>query len=306
MGTTWSVKAVAPGRNDGELRGAIERRLDELVQQMSAWEPDSDLSRFHRAPAGTWQKLPDDLYRVIVHARDLAEKTDGAFDPTIAPLVELWGFGASGKSRTAPPSREEIEAARSWIGWQKIQLDPSNQSLLQPGGLSLDINAIGPGYAVDQIGAVLKQQGIENFLVELGGEMLASGRRPDGSPWRVAVERPDQSDGDASFDTIVELDNAAIGSSGDYRVGFLYQGRRYSHTIDPRTGEPVEHEAAAVSVIAGDAMSADAMAAALLVLGPKEGLRYAQRRDIAAVFTLRKGKTYKRVATAQFSKMLAQ
>lgn len=307
MGTSWHLKAAAPAQRVGELQHLVEERLAKLTAQMSAWEPESDLSRFNRAQAGTWHALPDELFRVIAHAHELARDTDGAFDPTLAPLVALWGFGPDGAARTVPPSIVEIEQAKAQIGWHKIQLRPATRELFQPGSLSLDINALGPGFAVDEIGRALQQAGEEDFLFELGGEMLASGLRPDGEPWRVAVERPDQHEDDAQFDTVVALHEAAIGSSGDYRVGFEHEGRRYSHTLDPRSGEPVQHAAAAVSVVAKSAMQADALAAALMVLGPEEGLRFAEQRGIAAVFTLRdEAGGNRRIATPAFEQVRAK
>ncbi len=307
MGTSWHLKAIAPAGRSEELNGLVKQRLARLTAQMSAWEPESDLSRFNRAPADTWYTLPEELFSVVAHARELAQDTDGAFDPTIAPLVALWGFGSDGAARTVPPPTEEIAQAKARIGWRRMQLRPATRELFQPGGLSIDINALGPGFAVDEIWRALRQAGVKDFLIELGGEMRTSGWRPGGEPWRVAVERPDQHEDDVQFDTVVALRDAAIGSSGDYRIGFTHQGRRYSHTLDPRRGEPVQHTAAAVSVVADVAMRADALAAALMVLGPDEGLRYAQQRGIAAVFTLRdENGGYRRLASPAFEQVRAK
>lgn len=307
MGTSWHLKAIAPEERAEELGRLVEQRLVQLTMQMSAWEPESELSRFNRAPAGSWYTLPEELFEVIAFARELAKDADGAFDPTLAPLVALWGFGPGSASRSAPPSKEDIIKAQAEIGWHRIQLRPGTRELFQPGGLSIDINALGPGFAVDEIAKVLRKAGVKDFLIELGGEMRAAGRRPDGGLWRVAVERPDQHGDDMQFDTVVVLDEAAIGSSGDYRVGFTHQGRRYSHTLDPRSGEPVRHEAAAVSVVADSAMKADALAAALMVLGPDEGMRYARQRGIAAVFTLRdEAGGYRRMTTPAFEQVRAK
>ena len=286
MGTTWQVSLPAE-RADAATQAAIEDELARLTAQLSAWVPDSALSRFNRS-AGEWQALPRDLASVLGHALWLAEDTDGAFDPSVGALVALWSFAADGSRRTTPPTAGEIAAAGQRIGWQRIRFDAAQSRARQPGGLILDINALGPGYAVDRIAALLQRRGVDAFLVELGGELRAAGRKPDGQPWRVAVERPAHvADADAGFDLVIALEDAALGSSGDYRSGFIHNGRRYAHTLDPRSGEPVQHGLAAVTVLAPTAMQADALAAALLVLGPEAGWQYAASRGVAAVFTRR-------------------
>lgn len=305
MGTTWQVTALAPAARGPQLQAHIETRLDELVAQMSAWEPASDLSRFNRAAPGTWQPWPRDLYRVVEHAVALAAITHGAYDPTIAPLVDLWGFGAEGAPRTEPPDSEAIARARETIGWQRLHLDPAGRRALQPGGLRLDVNSLAPGYAVDTIASILHEQNVDSFLIELGGEMRAAGRKADGSPWRVAVEHPGLPVG-ADFDTIVALHDNAIGTSGDYRSGFVHEGRHFSHTLDPRTGAPVTHALSAVSVIAASAMEADAWAAALMVLGPDEGRALAESQQLAAVFTWRSEAGHVRHATPAFERHRAR
>jgi thiamine biosynthesis lipoprotein len=300
MGTTWQVTLAQPASDRDALQRAIEVELQRLTDQMSTWEPASDLSRFNRN-ADEWQVLPEDLFNVLEHALALARDTGGAYDPSIGPLVNLWGFGPDGAARSTPPAADAIVAARSQVGWQRIELQLASRRARQPGAMVVDISSLGPGYAVDRIATLLRGASQTNFLVELGGEMRGDGKKADGSAWRVAVERPDDASDDADFDLVIALDDAAIGSSGDYRVGFEYEGRRYSHTIDPRRGEPVAHDLAAVSVIAPDAIEADALAAALLVLGPDEGWRYAERRRIAAVFTLRLAHGFERRMTPAFA-----
>ncbi len=303
MGTSWSVQVVAPEAQLPGLQVLIESELASVVAQMSAWEADSDLSRFNRAPAESWQALPQPLFEVFAHALNLARETDGAYDPTVAPLVELWGFGATVAPRSEPPLPAEVERARAQVGWQNIELDPIQHRARQPGGASMDVSSLGPGHAIDRIGARLRERGVSIFLIELGGEMLAAGHKPGGESWRVAVE-PAMTDarGGAYYDTVIALDDIAAGSSGDYRVGFEHAGRRYSHTLDPRTGEPVTHDLAGVTALADTAMQADALAAALMVLGPEEGLRFASERDVAAVFTRRAPAGFVRVATPAFER----
>lgn len=296
MGTTWSAQFVAPDARHAVIERAIADELRAVVAQMSAWEPDSALSRFNRASAG-WQSLPPELFGVFAHAFALARESGGAYDPTVAPLADLWGFGPTGAPRTAPPSREEIDAARARVGFARIGLDAAAQRAYQPGGVAVDINSLGPGHALDRIAARLHAAGIDDFLVELGGEMIASGRKPGGADWRVAVEPA--LDGE-HYDLVLPLRDAAAGSSGDYRAGFEFEGRRYSHTLDPRSGEPVTHALAGVTVIASTAMAADAMAAALMVLGPDDGFAFARERHVAAVFTVRAADGYARRFTPAF------
>lgn len=300
MGTTWTAKVVVSPGSVAALQSALESELQRLTHEMSAWEPESSLSRFNRSAAGTWHRLPDDLYVVTDYALWLAQQTGGAYDPSVGPLVELWGFGPAG-GRVEPPGSDETAVARSKVGWQKLQIDRDGRRLLQPGGMRLDVSSIGPGYAVDCLARRLRESGIDSFLLELGGEMRAGDRKPDGEAWRVGVENPATLESEA-IDVFVRLENQAIASSGDYRSGFEHAGRRYSHTIDPRTSEPVEHALAAVSVIEATAMQADALAAALMVLGPDEGWALAESMRLAAVFSVRTQVGMKRRATPEFEK----
>jgi thiamine biosynthesis lipoprotein len=307
MGTTWNVQLVAPDAELPTLRATIERELDAVIAQMSAWEPESDLSRFNRSAAGTWQTLPEPLFDVFSHALALARDTDGAYDPTVGPLVNLWGFGPEGDARTTPPDAAQIESARARVGWHRIELDPPTRRALQPGGIEVDVSSLGPGHAIDRIAARLREHGVRTYLIELGGEMLAAGRKPGGHAWRVAVEPAIEDDaGEPGYDTVLALHDQAAGSSGDYRVGFQHEGRRYSHTIDPRSGAPVAHDLAGVTALAPSAMQADAYAAALMVLGPERGLAWANERGIAAVFTRRTAHGYERVATPALERWRAR
>lgn len=303
MGTTWSVKAVADAGLRERLDAGIRTRLQELIAQMSAWEPESALSRYNRAAPGERVTLPPHLCAVLAHALTLARDTDGAYDPSIGALAQLWGFGPDAAPRRAPPSAADIEAARARVGWQRLGFDAATCRALQPGGLMLDVSSLGPGYAVDQIAALLDGAGVKDYLVELGGEMRARGARADGRPWRIAVERPDDP---AAQDVVLALRDAAVGTSGDYRSGFVLDGRRYSHTLDPRLGEPVQHDLAAVTVVADSALAADALAAALLVLGPQAGPALAEARGAAAVFTWRSEEGYRRRTTAALERYLSR
>ncbi|MEA0734730.1 FAD:protein FMN transferase [Xanthomonas campestris pv. campestris] len=288
MGTTWSVKLVTPrGRDLHPLHAVIQGALDRVVAQMSTWDADSDITRFNRAAAGIWQRLPDAFHCVLTTALEIARASDGAFDPTVGPMVDLWGFGAAGGPRKVP-SAEQIALARQRCGWQRLQLDADRA--LQPGALALDLSGIAKGFGVDCVQRALAQAGIASALIDVGGELFGYGRKPDGSAWRVLVESaPDEDAGTALPARVLALDGLAVATSGDRWHRFEAGGVRYAHTFDPRLGAPVAHAAAAVTVLAHDAMHADAWATAMTVLGVDAGLAYATNAGLAVRFLQRRG-----------------
>lgn len=286
MGTGWSVKLVAPSVSTSSLRAGIEAVLDRVIAQMSTWIAESDISRFNAAPAGTWHVLPDDFLRVLRAALMVAAQSGGAYDPTVGALVDLWGFGRHGTPRR--PGDAAIVAARADCGWQHLKVEGSRA--LQP-GVRVDLSSIAKGFAVDAVSAHLAGRGIADHLVEIGGELRGQGTKPDGSPWWVALERPaaERGEQDNTLDTIVALHGLSVATSGDSRRFFTSDGRRFSHTIDPRTGYPVPERAASVTVLHEHCIYADAWASALLVLGPEEGLVLAERLRLPARFIVRNG-----------------
>ncbi|WP_226469257.1 FAD:protein FMN transferase [Luteimonas panaciterrae] len=283
MGTRWRVSAVASTNVDLHLlHHDIQSRLDVVVAQMSTWEADSDICRFNRAPGGTWHVLPQAFFDVLRCALDIAEASGGAYDPTIGPLVGLWGFGANGAGHRIPEA-EEIAAARARVGWRRIELRAETLSALQPGGVSLDLSAIAKGYGVDAVVMCLRERGIAAALVDVGGELRGYGHKPDGKAWHVLVESEEESDDDEPCVLVLES-GKAVATSGDRWHRFEQDGRRYAHTIDPRSGRPVEHAPASVTVIADTAMQADAWATALTVMGMQDGVAFATRHGLAARF----------------------
>lgn len=286
MGTGWSLRYVAPAALSRErVQTQVQARLDAIVGEMSTWDARSDLSRYNTAAAGTWCVLPSDLFTVLKAALTLAAETDGAYDATAGALVNLWGFGPQGPI-TAPPSPAALSVARAQVGWQRVQLDPATHGALQPGGVQLDLSSIAKGFAVDAISLALTALGIEHHLVEIGGELRGEGMKPDGQPWWVQLEVP-SAPGLPLPELVVALHGLAIATSGDYRQGFSHEGQRYSHTLDPRSGAPVQNDLAAVTVLHPEAMQADALATALMVLGLPAGLAYAEQHRIAARFVQR-------------------
>lgn len=307
MGTTWSVRLAAPAGADlHALHAIVQGALDEVVAQMSPWEPASDISRYRRAPAGSWQALPEAFARVLDAAIAVARESGGAFDPTVGPLVDLWGFGSAGTPRRVPDPAE-IEHARGRTGWQRLQRRAGGRELLQPGSLQLDLSAIAKGYGADAVAAHLLAAGLASALVEVGGEIRCLGRRPDGQPWRVLVETgfDEAASTDMLPPRVLALADAAVATSGDRWHRFEQDGTWYTHTFDPRLGAPVPGAAAAVTVVAAEAMHADAWATALTVMGPDEGLAFARARDMAARFVVRDGTRLREAMTPAFEAYLA-
>jgi len=280
MGTRWSVRSALPaGLPAGTVRAAIVARLDAIVAEMSHWSPTSLLSRFNRAPAGSWTVLPPDFAQVMARGLAIAATSGGAFDPTIGRLVDLRGFGPV--AAPAPPDAGAVDAAMTASGWRRLAFSAGDRRLYQPGGVSLDLSGIAKGFAVDAVADVLARVGVVHCLVEIGGELAGRGVRPDGQPWWVDLETPP---GVALPPLRIALHGIAVATSGDYRRG--------DHTLDPRTGRSIGNNVVSASVIAADALTADAWATALTVLGPVAGMALAAAEGIAARIVTREGREY--------------
>ncbi|MEZ5462835.1 FAD:protein FMN transferase [Dokdonella sp.] len=306
MGSIWALRYVGTRDSVEDVRSAVQQRLDLVDRQMSTWKADSDLSRFNSAQADTWCELPPELFTVVQSALKLAAETDGAYDPTVGPLVDLWGFGADGE-RSEPPSQAAIRNVRERIGWQRLGIDADKHSAYQQGGTHIDLSSIAPGFALDLIGEYLESQGIVDYLVEVGGELRGRGSRPDGNAWRVAIQRPvdnDSVDGSIEAQHVLDLVDASLGSSGDYRHFFEDKGRRYAHRIDPRTGYPVDNAIASVTVMSALGIDADPLATALSVLGVEAGLEFANRRGLAVMFIVRTDHGFEERMTPAFAALL--
>lgn len=305
MGTSWQVQAyLAPEQADEfacTLHAELQTRLDHIVQQMSPWEAESDLSRFNRADAGTWHTIPAAFFEVLQHAQFVAQQTQGAYDPSIGHLANLWGFGHTGKV-TQAPSFEAIEQARRHTAWHRLELDAERQRVRQPGQLHLDLCSIAKGYAVDDLARYLTHLNIGSYLIEVGGELRGLGCKPDGQAWWVELEEVPSLH--ASNSSVVALHGLSIATSGDYRRYFTVDDQRYSHSIDPRTGYPVQHHLASVTVLHAECMIADALATAMTVLGPVQGMDYARQLHVAARFLIREGETLKESCSPVFLQMM--
>jgi thiamine biosynthesis lipoprotein len=302
MGTTWSAR-VAAGHAD-DLQAELDAELDTIVAQMSHWEPDSLLSRYNRAPAGTWIDLPEQFFDVIDYALWAYMASGGAYDPAAGALVDLWGFGAARRYDHAgfyAPDDDAIDHLQAQRAAARLSFDRDGRRLLQPGGIRLDLSSVAKGYAVDRLAQCLARRGFAHWLVEMGGELRGAGVKPDGHPWWVEVEGvPDRTAPQA----VVALHGLAIATSGDYRQYFEHGARRVSHTLDPRTGRPVAHDVASVTVLAPTCMEADALSTVLTVLGPVDGLAFAEQHALAARFLVRRAGTLEEILSPAWKALL--
>ena len=292
MGTSYAVTADCPQMLPD---AALKDVLATVDERMSTYRPDSELMRFNQSPVGVWAPVSAELVDVVAAAKAFAEETGGAFDPTVAPLVALWGFGAS--PAKAAPTAAAIAEAMSMVGQAKLQVRRSPPALAKAAPLALDLSGIAKGHAVDRMAQVLVAAGCTAFLVEFGGEVRARGRSPSGGAWRVGIESPT---GDGHLDRPIQLRDGALATSGDYRQYREVDGVRHSHIIDPRSGHPIRHRLAAVTVAAPTARTADAYATALMVLGEREGLAFADRTGLAALFVVRREDGFETIHSTAF------
>jgi thiamine biosynthesis lipoprotein len=299
MGTAWSVRFVGSDKAAASLRAPVEAALDRVIAQMSPWEAASDLSRFNASAVGGWLRLPAEFTGVIGCALRIAGETDGAYDPTMGGLVDLWGFGATAPP-SHPPAPDAINRARLACGWWQLEFDATGGRLCRLSDARLDLNGIAKGFAVDLVASTLRGRGIQHALVEIGGELSGAGVKPDGTPWWVAIDRP-RADLGSEVLPLVALHQLAIATSGIER-SFTSDGRQFSHTIDPRTGTPIDNGMIAATVLHASCMEADAYATALIVMGPEAGMAFATRHELAALCLFRPdgadSKTAERISPA--------
>ena len=303
MGTTFSVKIVQHGdlEKEAALRQLVSETLADLNQSLSTYESDSDLSMFNRSRSTDWVVVTRVLCNVVADALEISRLTEGAFDITVGPLVNLWGFGPEIRE-LKPPVAEAIAAAMENVGYHKLETDCDQPALRKSvPGLFVDLSGFAKGYAVDRLADILEEFAADNYLVEIGGEIRLKGLNGTGNPWAIAIEKP--LDDARSVQTIVQLTNAAMATSGDYRNFFEWDGKRYSHTIDPTTGYPVTHDAAAVTIIAESTARADGLATGLLALGPDKGMALANKHGIAAYYLVRRNGAFEERSSNAFRSM---
>ncbi len=284
MGTTYTVKVVDDGLGEellADLPAIVQGELDDVNTKMSHYLEDSELSRLNQWRDEIPFPVSSETMTVLGHAAEISRLSSGAFDITVAPLVDAWGFGPPGQPHE-PPSAEEIDHLQHLVGWEKVELDQVAGTVRKTlPELTLDLSAIAKGYGVDRVAEALDRAGVESYMVEVGGEVRTRGVNDQGEAWRIAIERPDTAG--RSLHLIVPLSGLALATSGDYRNYYEIEGRRISHTIDPRTGYPISHHFTSASVVTSECIQADAWATALLVLGP-DGVDLAEDLGLAAFF----------------------
>jgi thiamine biosynthesis lipoprotein len=301
MGSTYSIQYVPAAQtpDSQRVKAEVETILAALDQQFSNWRSDSVVSRFNDLPAGACQALPEDMRRLLAYGEFLFRESGGAFDLTVQPLMNLWGFGPQSRGERLPDAGA-LARERARVGHQHLHLD--GEKLCKDVAAQLDFDSIVAGYAVDQVGDRLSALGIQAYLVEITGELKAVGHKPDGSSWRIALEVPSGAS-ERQVERTIALDGYSVSTSGDYRNYFEEGGQRYSHTFDPRVGTPVKHALAAVTVVDPLALHADGLSTLLMVLGPEEGYAFAERHDLAAYFIMRQGQGFVARATPRFESL---
>ena len=303
MGTQYSVKLPAYNGDVPALGDHIRASFDAVEAMMSTYRVDSEISRFNSNQSTAWQAVSAEFCHCVQQALALSELTGGAFDITVGPLVNLWGFGP-GDMIGEPPAEARIEAMLQLVGYEHLQADCAQPALRKDiADLMLDMSAFGKGFAVDQVADWLEHAGLEDYMVEVGGEMRLGGNNASGQEWAIGIEAP--LTGQRRPYTVVRLSDTAVATSGDYRNFFEAGGTRFSHTIDTRTGRPVTHSLASVTVVDARGYRADALATALLVLGPERGMQLATRENLAVLFLLRDDAGFDEQASPAFEQLRA-
>ncbi|KKO44429.1 thiamine biosynthesis lipoprotein [Arsukibacterium ikkense] len=302
MGTTYSVKFYGqPAIDIKALQQQMELELELINDLMSTYRPASELMRFNQLQSSEPFSLSEPSRKVIAEAIRVGEQTGGIIDITVGPLVELWGFGAAGRI-VAQPAAEALAAVRGYVGLDKISLH-DNQLTKQDPRVAIDLSTIAKGYGVDRLAEILQAAGINDYLVDIGGDMRVNGSKPDRA-WRVAIEKPVA--GTRAMQRIIEPGDMALATSGDYRNFFEQDGIRYSHLIDPRTGAPISHRTVSSTVLHPSSMTADAYATALHIMAAEEALQFANKYQIAALLIVKTDEGFSELVSEAFQPFLSE
>mgnify|MGYP003966797365 CR=1 FL=1 len=304
MGTTYSIKLYPANSeiNTEQLQEKITQVLSQVDRTMSTYKNKSDISQFNQLKSTQWINFPAELVNVISEAQRIAKLTKGSLDITVGALVDLWGFGKITQTEAIPDSRD-IEKLLQIVGFENIDIHPTrNQIKKRHPDISIDLSAIAKGYGVDKVSELLEKEGIHDFLVEIGGEISVMGLKNNTAPWILAVEKP--STKMRSIHQKLTLTNQSMATSGNYRNYFEKAGKRYSHIINPKTGRPINHSTASVSVVHSSCMTADAWATGLLAMGYEKGYQLAEQKKLAVYFIYRKGDQFINLATTAFKQYL--
>ncbi|KZL05112.1 Thiamine biosynthesis lipoprotein ApbE precursor [Pseudovibrio axinellae] len=304
MGTTYNIKAIKGSSSvtKQELQKQVDDALLGVNKAMSNWDKNSEISRFNRSESTAWTPISRDFGIVMQEALRIHNLTGGYFDVTLAPIIELWGFGT--KQDTPPqPSQREIREALESVGMStmiEFEIDPPALRKVNT-DTTVNLSAIAKGFGIDKVASVLEQDGINDYLVEIGGDLVTKGNNSKGEPWVVGIEKPDSST--RAVQQVVRVSNKGLATSGDYRIYKEINGKRFSHIIDAATGRPVTHKLASVTVIADNATRADGLATALLAMGDKRGMALAEREGIAAFFIVRDNDRFITRSSSAFRKI---
>lgn len=300
MGTRYHVTVVADQPVPNDLHQRIDDLLSTVDNAMSTYKPDSELSHFNRLAVGEEMIISADFARVLEISQSVWRLSGGAFDPTVGPLVDLWGFGPTPSDNSAPSSEQVFDTLQT-VGFQYVVLDGLSLSKTRP--VEIDLSAVAKGYAVDLVADLLEMLALPNYLVEVGGEIRVSGSNPSGDAWRIAIEQPQLV---PSVDRVIPIVDRAVATSGDYRNYFEQEGIRYSHIIDSRTGLPIRHNLASVTVLSKSCAEADAWATALLVMGAEQSVQIAQDASLPIYLLVKEGDTFKGISSEQFESLTRQ
>jgi thiamine biosynthesis lipoprotein len=303
MGTTWSVKFIQPASKlaPATIERSVADRLEQLEQLFSTYRPQSALSQFNAMQSTDWIPVAPELARVAEESRRISELTEGAFDVTVLPLVQLWGFGSTRRTDSIP-TQNEISIARAGVDWRRLEMRVNPPALRKTAAsLAVDFSSLAKGFSADEISRLLAGLGAPNHLVQVGGDVKAAGMGGEGTGWRVAIENP--LDLPAGSTHVVTLRDMALSTSGDYRNSFVVGERRYGHIIDPRRGKPASSPLVSVSVLDPSCATSSALATALFVLGDDEGFRLAAAQRLAGLLLVREGNTITSRATPRFESL---
>ena len=298
MGTTYEVKIVTTKKNDPKLRNIIDARLQKMNRIFTTYDDTSELMVFNSSPLNAPQAVSSEMIDVLRVSQEIFIKSRGSFDPTVWSLVDLWGFGAV-PSNHVIPDHDSISNLLALVGLNNISIEEDNNLVARLRDVKLDLSAIAKGYAADSVSELLNSMGIDSYLVEVGGELRIKGKKANGKNWHIAIEKPYVSiDG---VQAIIQVTDSGVATSGDYRNYFEENGKRYSHTIDPRTGYPISHNLVSATVIADTAAKADAFSTAMMVLGPEDAIDIAEENNLAVYLVIKNSNGFDVVFSKAFA-----
>tara|TARA_R110002020_G_scaffold308773_2_gene524389 strand:+ start:167 stop:1336 length:1170 start_codon:yes stop_codon:yes gene_type:complete len=301
FGTFYQVTIMDPLTQGEsiELEEGFKAELESVDHAMSTYRDDSELIAFNEAPLEEWQPLSNELIEVLAISQSVAESSHGAFDITVGDLVNLWSFGPGARPEVVPAD-DVLADQLTQVGYDALEVDSQNMQARRSRDVFVDLSGVAKGHGTDRVAAYLDQQGLEHYLVNIGGELIARGLRDEEeqTPWQIGIEVPEE--GQQRAQHIIPLESMSVATSGDYRNYFEVDGRRFSHTIDPRTGRPVTHQLVSVSVFHPSNAWADAWATALLVVGEQEAMQLAIENNLKVLLLVRDDEQWRSIASPEF------